>query len=51
MSHPDARYLGSLSAAADYLAAHLAPPAVLVTMGAGDSYLIGESVLKKLGNS
>jgi UDP-N-acetylmuramate--alanine ligase len=51
MRHPDARYLGSLSAAADYLAAHLTSPAVLVTMGAGDSYLIGESVLKKLGNS
>lgn len=50
MRHPDARYLGSLNAAADYLAAHLAPPAVLVTMGAGDSYLIGESVLKKLGH-
>lgn len=50
MSYPDARYVGSLSAAADYLAAHLAPPAVLVTMGAGDSYLIGENVLKKLGN-
>lgn len=51
MHHPDARYLGSLSAAADYLAAHLVPPAVLITMGAGDSYLIGESVLKELSNS
>jgi UDP-N-acetylmuramate--alanine ligase len=51
MDHPDARYIGSLSAAADYLAAHLASPAVLVTLGAGDSYKIGELVLKKLGNS
>lgn len=51
MRHPDAHYLGSLSAAAAYLAAHLTPPAVLITMGAGDSYLIGESVLKKLGHS
>jgi UDP-N-acetylmuramate--alanine ligase len=50
MRHSDAHYLGSLSAAADYLVAHLAPPAVLVTMGAGDSYLIGENVLNKLAN-
>ncbi len=46
MSHPDARYIGSLAQAADYLAAHLTSPAVLVTMGAGDSYLIGERLIK-----
>jgi UDP-N-acetylmuramate--alanine ligase len=50
MRHPAARYLGSLAEAADYLAAHLASPAVLITMGAGDSYLIGERVLEKLRN-
>jgi UDP-N-acetylmuramate--alanine ligase len=48
MSHPDARYIGSLSETADYLATYLTPPAVLVTMGAGDSYLIGEKVLERL---
>lgn len=51
MNHSDARYLGSLSEAADYLVAHLSSPAVLLTMGAGDSYKIGERVLKKLSNS
>jgi UDP-N-acetylmuramate--alanine ligase len=50
MNHPDARYFGSLSEAADYLAAYLSSPAVLLTMGAGDSYKIGERVLKKLSN-
>lgn len=48
MKHPDARYIGSLSAAADYLATQLIPPAVLLTMGAGDGYKIGEWVLEKL---
>ncbi|MCK6628491.1 MAG: UDP-N-acetylmuramate--L-alanine ligase [Anaerolineae bacterium] len=49
MRHPDARYLGGLAEAADYLAAHLTPPAVLITLGAGDGYLIGERVLAELG--
>ncbi|MBI1879136.1 MAG: UDP-N-acetylmuramate--L-alanine ligase [Chloroflexi bacterium] len=48
MSHSDASYIGSLAEAADYLAEHLAPPAVLLTLGAGDSYLIGEKVLERL---
>jgi UDP-N-acetylmuramate--alanine ligase len=48
MSHPDARYIGSLAEAAEYLADHLTSPAVLLTMGAGDSYLIGEKVLERL---
>jgi UDP-N-acetylmuramate--alanine ligase len=48
MSHPEARYIGPLAEAVDYLAEHLAPPAVLVTMGAGDSYKMGEWVLERL---
>ncbi len=49
MRHPDARYLGgSLAEAAADLAARLAPPAVLITMGAGDSHKIGEWVLERL---
>jgi hypothetical protein len=37
-----------LNEAADYLLAHLAAPAVLLTMGAGDGYQVGEWVLQKL---
>jgi UDP-N-acetylmuramate--alanine ligase len=48
MTHPDARYIGPLREAADYLVNHLAPPAVLLTMGAGDGYQVGEWVLEKL---
>jgi UDP-N-acetylmuramate--alanine ligase len=51
MRHPDARYIGSLAEAADYLANHLASPAVLLTMGAGNGYQVGEWVLEKLENS
>jgi UDP-N-acetylmuramate--alanine ligase len=51
MSHPDACYIGSLAEAADYLTIHLTSPAVLVTLGAGDSYLIGERVLERLSHS
>ncbi len=48
MTHPDVRYIGSRREAADYLAAHLSPPAILVTMGAGDGYQVGEWVLERL---
>ena len=48
MQHPDTRHIGPLNEAADYLLAHLAPPAVLLTMGAGDGYQVGEWVLQKL---
>jgi UDP-N-acetylmuramate--alanine ligase len=48
MTHPNARYIGPLREAADYLVHHLAPPAVLFTLGAGDGYQIGEWVLEKL---
>jgi UDP-N-acetylmuramate--alanine ligase len=48
MQHPDARYIGSLAGAADYLANHLNPGAVLFTLGAGDGYKIGEWILERL---
>lgn len=51
MRHPDTRYIGSLAEAATYLANHLASPAVLITMGAGDGYQVGEWVLERLENS
>jgi UDP-N-acetylmuramate--alanine ligase len=49
MNHPDARYIGPLRDAADYLVDHLPPPAVLMTLGAGDGYQVGEWVLEQLG--
>jgi UDP-N-acetylmuramate--alanine ligase len=48
MTHPNARYIGPLREAADYLVEHLSPPVVLLTLGAGDGYQIGEWVLAKL---
>ncbi len=48
MDHPDCRYIGSLEAAADYLAAQLTAPAVLITLGAGDGDQVGEWVLDRL---
>jgi len=49
MTHPDARYIGPLTGAADYLSTHLAPPDVLITLGAGDGDQVGAWVLEKLG--
>jgi len=47
MQHPDARYIGDLAAAADFLVENLAAPAVLLTLGAGDGYRVGEMVLAR----
>lgn len=44
-SHPHMRYIASLEAAAAYLNAHLQPGDVLLTLGAGDGYRVGEMVL------
>jgi UDP-N-acetylmuramate--alanine ligase len=48
MAHPSARHIGSRHAAADYLVEHLRPGDVLLTMGAGDGYMVGEWVLDVL---
>jgi UDP-N-acetylmuramate--alanine ligase len=48
IAHPDVRYIGRLSEAADYLIGHLAAPAVLLTLGAGDGDRVGEWVLERL---
>jgi UDP-N-acetylmuramate--alanine ligase len=48
MDHPDAKYIGSLEAVAFYLEEHLKPGAVLITLGAGDVYQVGEKVLEAL---
>lgn len=48
-SHPDARYAGDLDAAVELLLAELRPGDVLITLGAGDGYQVGERVLAALG--
>lgn len=48
MSHPDARFVPELEAAAAELVAHLQPGDVLLTLGAGDVWRVGEWVLEKL---
>jgi UDP-N-acetylmuramate--alanine ligase len=48
MNHPDARYISGLSETADHLLDHLKPGDVLITLGAGDGYEVGEDVLVKL---
>jgi len=48
MTHPDVRYIGSLTEAAAYLVSQLTPPAVLLTLGAGGGYKIGEWVLGQM---
>ena len=49
MTHPDARHIATLDDAADYLLRHLKVGDVLITLGAGDGYLVGERVLASLG--
>ncbi|HIC89143.1 MAG TPA: UDP-N-acetylmuramate--L-alanine ligase [Anaerolineae bacterium] len=48
MQHPDARYIGELADVATYLVGHLEPDAIVVTLGAGDGYQVGEMVLARL---
>jgi UDP-N-acetylmuramate--alanine ligase len=48
MAHPDARHIATLDDAADYLLRHLKVGDVLITLGAGDGYLVGERVLASL---
>jgi UDP-N-acetylmuramate--alanine ligase len=48
MAHPDARHIATLDGAADYLLRHLTVGDVLITLGAGDGYAVGERVLASL---
>jgi len=48
MDHPDARYIPGLDETADHLLDHLKPGDVLLTLGAGDGYKVGEEVLAEL---
>jgi len=45
MKHADARHIGPIPAAITYLQNHLSPGDVLMTLGAGDGYKVGEGVL------
>jgi UDP-N-acetylmuramate--alanine ligase len=46
--HPAIRYIGALDDAADYLIENVAPGDVVITLGAGDGYRIGELLLDHL---
>jgi UDP-N-acetylmuramate--alanine ligase len=50
MEHPDARYIGSMDEAADFLADHVRPGDLLITLGAGDGYQVGEMVIEELSS-
>jgi UDP-N-acetylmuramate--alanine ligase len=47
--HPAIRYTPSLVEAARYLAQHVASGDVVITLGAGDGYRVGEMLLAQLG--
>jgi UDP-N-acetylmuramate--alanine ligase len=49
MAHPDAHHIAGLDKAVGHLVQHLKPGDVLITLGAGDGYLVGERVLASLG--
>jgi len=49
MMHPDVHHIATLDDATDYLLKHLKAGDVLITLGAGDGYLVGERVLASLG--
>jgi UDP-N-acetylmuramate--alanine ligase len=49
MAHPDAHHIAALDEAVGYLLQRLKPDDVLITLGAGDGYLVGERVLASLG--
>ena len=48
MEHPDAGYIGALDDAAQFIADHLRSGDVLITLGAGDGYRVGEIVMERL---
>ncbi len=48
LTHPSARHIGSLQEVEQFLLENLSPGDVLLTLGAGDGYLIGERVLAAL---
>lgn len=47
-THPSICHIASLAAAATYLVAHVQPGDVVITLGAGDGYKVGEMLLAQL---
>jgi UDP-N-acetylmuramate--alanine ligase len=45
MEHPDVRHIADLDDVVAHLLPHLRPGDVLITLGAGDGYRVGENVL------
>ena len=50
MAHPDARYVETLQDAVATLLDRIQPGDLVITLGAGDGYQVGEQVLDKLSN-
>jgi UDP-N-acetylmuramate--alanine ligase len=50
-AHPDAQYVASLDMAVEQLLDRAQSGDVVITLGAGDGYLIGEQMLQQLQNS
>ncbi len=48
MPHPDVRYAASLDDAANLLAEHAEPDALIITLGAGDEWIVGDRALAHL---
>jgi UDP-N-acetylmuramate--alanine ligase len=46
--HPSIRHIAALAAAVAFLAAHVRPGDVVITLGAGDGYKVGEQLLARL---
>jgi UDP-N-acetylmuramate--alanine ligase len=50
MRHPDVYYVSGLDDAADFLCGQLRPGDLLITLGAGDIYRVGEMVIREVGS-
>jgi UDP-N-acetylmuramate--alanine ligase len=48
MNHPDVRYVETVEEASAHLQAALRPGDVVLTLGAGDGYIVGEDLLRAL---
>jgi UDP-N-acetylmuramate--alanine ligase len=51
MKHPDARFISGLADAADFLTGRLQSGDMLITLGAGDGYRVGDMVIQGLGSN